>query len=395
MPQINYDPGAASSNAQVKVAKATGLNNFSESSKTKAISDIVTSDVSTFIGVVSDVMDNMYPETSIGRYLDVNGAQNKVYRNTITHLDLKDTDLVVRITPRDAGSTFFDILRDSATIFPNEFIEVSSKFKIIFTAPVLIHPSSTELYASVRIESVDKSNGFTINTGDVFKFPSTFRSLASLGDDLQLVFEKEISLEVQDESDETFRQRVIAGRDSTNIAIPAAIGRAVSTAPNISGIAIYDKARGSSTMDIYLTTKKMQEGLEDDSASIVRDLIDFKLRSVASGGISYYVELPIKLELGIKYTYTSNLEIAPEAVAGGILTAFSSLYRLSNVNSVMGADLQRAVEQSMPSLTQLTITNMALFDTSLEEYISYSGVVAQAPKGTYITLSREDIEKVG
>lgn len=393
MPQINYDQSAASSNAQVKVARATGVNNFSQSSKVRAITDTVTDDVGTFTGVASDIMDNMYPETASGRYLDVNGVQNRVYRNAITSLEVKATDLVIRIEPRDSNSTFFDIFRANRTIYANEFIEVASQFKIVFTENVTIAPASTEVYASARIEVLDKSSGFTINTGDVYKFPSTFKDLSSLGADIQLKFEKELSLEAQDENDEAFRQRVIAGRDSIDIAIPSAIGRAIMSSPNISGLAVYDKARGSSTVDVQITTNKMQNGEEDDSAIIIRDLIDFKLRSIAAGGISYRVELPFKLELGISYTYTSDIEIAPEAVSDGILTAFSSIYKFSNNNSVSGEALEREVEQSIPSLSQLTISNMTLFDVALEEFISYSGLIAQAPRGTYITLKREDIKQ--
>lgn len=391
MPQINYDKDTAANNVVEKISRSTGINNFSDSSKLTYMASVLSEEVSTFIEVVSDTVKNMYSSSAEGRYLDIKGAENSVFRNTISSLDIVDTDLVVKIEPRGDGEPFSSIVTRNITIYPGEEITSGSQFKIVFTKQLSISSSTGDLYASVRIESLDRESGFKINQDDIFKFPTTFLDLSSIGSLVQLRFVKPISLLVDNEEDEEFRGRVIFSRDNPNIAIAGAIQAMVQDVPNISGAAIYTEERGTGTIDIGITTNDLQLTGEDTLADYIKSMIEIRMRSVVAHGVNYEIFIATPLYLRVEYDYNSSIEIPESTIVDAIYTAFNNIYAYSNLNIISAEALGTEVESSLPSLESLSIQSLSLFDPQINEYISFGDIFAIGPKGTFITINKEDI----
>jgi uncharacterized phage protein gp47/JayE len=394
MPRIRYDIEQARDNALLKIAESTGLNNFSNSSKIRVLADTTSDNINFFIDVISDIRDNLYPETANGRYLDAKATDYNVFRNSITSLSLKDTDLIVKIEPRNTDSEFSDVLTQARTIYAGEAVEGSSSFRIIFSEDITLNPGDTDLYASIRLESTLLDSGFVINQNDVFKLPSNLLELGSIGADIQLRFMKDVSLRAKDELDSDFRERVLLAKYSPSIAAVEAIQVVIASMPEVSGYAIYNNERGSSTFDVLIVTEDMQSKGEDPNASSIVDAISLRLRSTASAGISYTVNLPIKLNLNIQYSYTSDTEISENAIQDAIFASFNNLYVYTEDNQIDADNIENEVLALIPSLNTFTVDSMSLLDTVLEEYILTSTARAYGPKGTFITLAKEDIPEL-
>lgn len=392
MPQINYNKEIAETNTISRISSATGIDNFSDSSKIKNTARSISTDISNFIELVTDSIDSIYSSSATGRYLDLKGAEAGVYRNTISSIDIYSTDLVAEIRPRDEGKTFAEITAREVTIRKGEEIDVGSQFKIVFTDNVTFGPGISDVYPSLRIEVSDKSEGFSINPNDVFKVQSERAEVLAVAPFIELVFHKGIGLSSQNETDLEFRSKVIFARENSSVAVPGAIQTVVQSIPNYSGHSIYLNDRGSSTIDIGFITKVMQEDGADPSADSIKQLLEFRLRNVIAEGADYNVFMPLPLLLNIEYNYSSELSIPDETIVDAIYAGFSNSYIYSEENTVNSSSIETFVESILPSIDNLSITSLSLFDPEIKEYISFGSSFAAAPKGTFITLSRADIK---
>lgn len=396
MPQINYNRDLASANTLEKISQSTGLDNLTKSSKTRLISEAVSSDISTFIGAANLIRDNMYPETASGRHLDAEGAQHGTYRMSMRDLYIRSTDLVVKIEPRDPGSTFADLLRESHVIYAGESIVLNNGLIAMITDDVMISPSSDDVYLSIKLSNTNLNEGYSVAKNDVFKVIGTFRDISSLQTMLQIRFNRDISMQMGRQEDSEFRTAVLTARDFPTIALDGAIRSAVLTSPGVSGCAVYNKARGSSTIDVLVATEEMMTPDLPTSipTEVVRGMVEYRLRGVVSGGVTCRVLTPKPLGLVLEYIHTSESEISEESIASAVYNAFHKNYRFSEVNMLLSADLESSVMLDFQELSDFTILNMSLFDPVLEENIVMGGSRAITPKGYYMTISKEDIHRV-
>jgi len=393
MPQIDYDKRAASSNSLIKISRSTGIDNFSRTSKIRAISEIVSEDISIYTDISTDIMNNMYSTSAEGRYLDLKGSEFGVYRNTIDSIDIKSVDNIIRLKPRDENTSFSEIFGSVRNIYKFEEIDLGSNFKLVITENTQVTPQSSEVFLSGRVVSIDRDTGIQINEGDTFKVPDTMLDISFEASSLQIVFDKPISLEVGSESDEDFRPRVIFARDNSKFGVSGSIIRSLSDVPGLSGSTVYMDERGSGTVDVGIITQKLAAGEEDQSIDSIKRMVEYRLRSVVAEGIDYQVFIPEELKLIVTFTYESDVAIPDQTIIDTIYQAIENINIYGTVGVISASAIEKEADSILDSIASIDIKTLSLLDTQIEEYISFGASSVVAPKGMFISINKSDIEK--
>jgi len=393
MPQIDYDKRAASSNSLIKISRSTGIDNFSRTSKIRAISEIVSEDISIYTDISTDIMNNMYSTSAEGRYLDLKGSEFGVYRNTIDSIDIKSVDNIIRLKPRDENTSFSEIFGSVRNIYKFEEIDLGSNFKLVITENTQVTPQSSEVFLSGRVVSIDRDTGIQINEGDTFKVPDTMLDISFEASSLQIVFDKPISLEVGSESDEDFRPRVIFARDNSKFGVSGSIIRSLYEVNGLSGSTVYMDERGSGSVDVGIITQKLAAGEEDQSIDSIKRMVEYRLRSVVAEGIDYQVFIPEELKLIVTFTYESDVAIPDQTIIDTIYQAIENINIYGTVGVISASAIEKEADSILDSIASIDIKTLSLLDTQIEEYISFGASSVVAPKGMFISINKSDIEK--
>jgi uncharacterized phage protein gp47/JayE len=393
MPLINYNKDVALNNSLLKISRATGIDNFSRSSKIRAIAEIVTEDISTYIDASNDLMDNMYSISAKGRYLDLKGSEYGVYRNTISSVDIRDSDQIVRVEPREQDVLFSDIFSTTGSINRFDEITLGTNLKMVVTGSTQIGPTSTDVFLSVRIESSGTTGAFKINAGDTFKIPETVSGISFQARSLQIKFEKPISLETGTEEEEAFRERVVFARDNSKFGVSGAIGRTIGAIPGISGFAIYPNERGSGTVDIGIVTPGLVSNGTDAAIQTVKTMVEQRLRSTVAEGISYEVFIPDGLRLLVSFSFESEQPISDQTIVDSIYSAILKLNKYGLSNRITAGDIETEAERILSGIPSIRIQGLSLLDQAIGEYISFGANYIICPKGMYISVQKSDIVK--
>jgi hypothetical protein len=390
MPQINYDKSAAAANTVVKIGTATRINNFSETSKIKLISDILSEDISNFIALVNNSTDNTYSNTATGRYLDAKGADYGVYRKSLNSISVRSSDNIVFIETKDQERPFGDFVAYPVTIPAGKKIDVGTSFRIKILEDILVSPSEYRVPISVDIEAIEQGDSFQINKNDTFKLPTSVQELGPAVRDIHLKFDKPISIEVENEEDKDFRIRVISARDNATQAVDSAILDLLSGVPGLKGYAMYKNERGSSTIDIGVTTEELELLGVDSSINSILDMIRLRLRNTASAGEDIEVFKPSSVLLQLTFSYSSE-DVSESVVVDIIYEAVKSLYQYSVINSISLDDIEEYAKEKLDVLDDISIESASLFDTIINEYINYPSGVITVPKDSFMMVNKTDI----
>lgn len=388
----DYNKEVFRDNAMIKIGRATGISNFSNSSKVKTIADIVSNDVFLFIDEAIQSTNNLYEETATGRYLELLGAKHGVYRRSVADFDVSVADQIFKIVPQDNDDLFEDIFTSTKYIYAGESIEVSSGIKMFITETVEIGPESTDVYVAARLVS-DGTSDISLSTGDMIKFGKLIDIENSSS--IAIRVEKIISLLVSQDTDDQLRQRIINARNSRkDIAIYSAIQNVLLDIPGGIEFKINNNEGGAGNIEIFFITKAMKDGLVDGSAELLKRLIKGRLRGIIAEGITFSVELPVQLEAYITYELTSDTEIDEDILKSVIYNAFKTRYVYGSNSSILTSDIETYVKTKLPLLTTFNIVNVGLFDSTISSFINSGNNRVIEPKGTYIIFSKNNIGPV-
>lgn len=386
-----YNKSAVRDNTVIKLGRATGITNFSNSSKLKNISDIVSNDVFLFTDELHTAINNIHEETATGNFLELLASKHGVYKNRTTHYDILASDQILKIKPKNPDETLSDLFSVSRYIYRGEKFNIGSGITMMILNNIEINSSSTDVYISARLSS-DGTSNIQFNTEDVIKLVNTI-DLKDVEAQLIVEVQKDIALITSSEKEADFRSRVIRAKLSRkNVAIKSAIDNVLFEIPGNLEYAIYNNEGGSGNIDIYFITQKQKANSVDASSSTISRLISSRLRSVIADGIQYSVNPATPIETHIKFQYVADIEIDIDTFKNAIYTAFFMFYKFNESNVLLIENIETFVQQKIPALTSINIVDVSLFDTSINEFISYGNQRAIAPKGTHMTISKDNIE---
>lgn len=398
MPQINFNKNTSTVNNLVKIGLATGINNFSTSSKLRLIADIASNDVNSFTELLNTYYRDFYIESATGKWLDLRGADLGIFRNQVSSIAVSATDQIIAITPRDSNKTFGDLLpaTENLTLNAGDILEPNSGFRIVINESVTFNGASSDVYVSAVIEADRTSeNGFRINSGDAIKIniasnPNNFKF-----QDFQLTFVQPVALDSGQESDADFRERVVFARDNSTTGHINAIISELNAIPVIKGLAIYNSDRGTGSMDIGFVTNSLIENGADSNLDNYVTLLKSRMNKIAAGGIDIKFFYPTELRIVTTYSYTSDDPLLDSVIADTIDASIKEIYTFSRANSINASQIESLVLEKIPSLNSFRIETMSLFDTVINLYISYGTRSITAPKGTFIRSIPENHSNAG
>jgi len=316
-----------------------------------------------------------------------------VYRKIQSSIYIDKSDHIAYIKPQVEGDTFGSSINNTLVIPRGERINIGSSFYIIVSEDILLEQSAYEVPISGTIMSVNNS-GFNISASDTFKMQSRNRYEVSYSSIL-VEFQKPISVDGGEEDDETFRSRVLLARSGEDMATYSAIIAEILSVPEISGYTALENKRGSGTLDIGITTNVMQETSIDESITSLLMLMNTSLMSVLPMGLNVELFYPQKLDLMVMYT-SEHSGISVKNIENAVLDAFESLYTYNQANVLSAQLLQDRVYNLLPE-ANIVITELSLFDQTIDNVISISGNEVRAPHNFFMYLQpdniiREDID---
>ena len=389
MSQINFNRENVSIDLAQKVADATGISRYSQSSKMKLLIDIFSDEMSNLAETYNEAVNSIYSDTAKGTDLDVKGAEYGVYRKVRSSIYIDGADRIASIKPKTEGQVFGDTILEPITIARGEIIDVGSSFYIITSKEINIVRIESEVLVSGTIVSSTDS-GFNINSGDTYEMTPRDRLSSSLST-LMIEFSKPVSIDGGVETDDEFRNRVLLARDGSNIATLSGIESAVLSTPQLNGYSILENKRGSGSLDIGIVTDRLQStSIDPDLNSTIRS-IETDLREVAPLGSDILLFPPDKLNLQLTYSTSSNI-VSDNNIRDAIKEAFRASYRYKSTNSIYAADIEKQVGAVLPEVS-IIITNMDLYDETISAVISSSSNMVVAGAGYYIFLEEDGINR--
>lgn len=389
MPLINHDKAIGFANTVERISKATGVNNFSSSSMLRLIAQGLHEDIANFVDLVREGLSNTFPEMSSGRYLDVEGAQYGVYRNTLRSIVLNSADQAVLLEPKDGAPNFSGFLSNPITLRAGTVLTGPAQVRITVLQSVTIQPNDPMLYLTVKVEPLSQVAGIQVKKGDLFKVPTT-SVIGEASAYIQIRFNTSISLAVKEESEDDFRARVIFARDNMSKGTLNAIYSAIPLIPSVYGFSLIANARGQGTIDIGITTKRLEQEQEDPAIESVLDIARQQIDAVCPFGYDVDLFTPTPAYVILKYK-TQDTAIQHSVIASVAAQIFSSTYRYSSQNQVNLNELKSRLMAALPDLTSFEITSASILDAGIEEILSSSQTTLVAPSDKYIVLTEGNI----
>lgn len=390
MSRIDFNKDAASIAVTDKISRATGINNFSPSSKVRLISDILVDEISNTAETINQSLDALYLETAIGNDLDVKAAQYGIYRKIRDSIFIDKDDSIILIEPKVFGQTFGDSIRETALIRRGETLSLGSSFEVSISEDVTISPGLSNVPISGTVQSTSEG-GFTINTNDVYKLDTLSTSLGIGTNTLQVRFLKPISIDGGRESDELLRARAILSRNGRSIGTIDSIEAAINQVPDVSGYIVLQNIRGSGSVDIGFVTQELQDSLLDDGLSQMRTMLFAELSDVMPIGKSLNIFTPAPALLNIAFTSDLGEEM-DKNIKDVMVAAFIDNYVYSDSNIIAASDIELSVNTIIPD-ANVKITNMALYDESIDATIFISSSIVVAPSSYFIYLENDLIAR--
>jgi len=389
MSQINFNRENISINLTQKVAEATGIEKYSQSSKMKLLIDLLSNEITNLAQVYNSTVDSIYSDTAQGVDLDVKGAEYGVYRKIRNSIYIDITDQMMIIRPKDSSQIFGDTILEPITIPRGEIIDVGSSFYIITSEDInIIRADSSVIVSGTIISSTN--GGFNINQGDTYEMTPRNRFIDNINT-LLMEFLKPLAIDGGEETDDQFRERVLLARDGSNIATIEAIESVIISTPRLSGFSTLENKRGSGSLDVGIVTEGLQQNSTDPNIDSTIRSIKSELRQVIPLGTDVLIYRPEKLNLRIEFS-TGESSISDANIIDSISEAFRLVYKYNYINTLFSKDIERRLTTLLPEVS-VVITSLELYDENINAIISSSSDMVIAGTGYYMFLNENDIKR--
>lgn len=374
MSQIDHN--LVSDSMVQKIKRATGINNFSDSSKIKLITDIISDDMASSLDMAQSIMDSRFLEMSEGKYLDANASKHHVYRNIHTSLNINKEDALVFIRPRSAAN-FSKLLPTAISIPAGTKINTNVDATIILTEAVQVNPSDTLIPISIKLEVLPGSS-ILLNKGDIIKFPTDIQNIDNIGLGIEIFIEDTIVFESTDEDDASFRKKAILASKMNITGISRNLLEITSAFPQIKGVRFL---RNEDTTNITLLTHAEFNSGNGSLFLPLSRAIGFYLNSKLSYGHNFMIYKPNRLL--IKFEVGTDGGIDSSVISSALELAMNKLYVFES-NQVNKDSIELSVNEILPKEFQIKINNMSLIEPLTGETIQNSASNLICPDGFYI-----------
>lgn len=371
-----------SDNLLISIANNTGINNFSQSSKVKNISDAFSEEAKNVAQSADSIITQTYTATATGDALDSNGYNHGVYRKNNNSIIIQASDQLIKV--ESISGTFNPMIFDMVLLAKDTRIGLGNNVTITLLEDLIITSLDIVKYLSVRVEATGNNSALVLTSGDNFRLNIAQNPNAS---DLILVVNGNITSYSVKEVDLDYRERIVAAKTSPAASVEKAITGALLSIDGVLSVGYTRGLFGAANIGL-LTREMFLLGLETD-AQFILDVANTKIYQNAPAGSIYnvFIPEPIHLKLDVKLV-AANYDI--NFVKSTIVKVFQDKYRYSDSNTVFLSALNREINRFIPS-QDINVYGAQLYLPTIEATIGEFTEEVNIPLYGFAYLINENI----
>lgn len=390
MSQTNYDKQLASNISINRISAATGIDNFSETSKTRLITDAVAEDVFNFRDYTQDTISNLRIRSASGQHLDAMGADFNAVRRITPRLFLDKSDQIISIDTQVSEKTFGSVVGGLYTIPSGSALDLSGDVRLTLTEDAILSPSSSSVYISGILSTTGSS--IDLSSGHAFKLPQDLTDRQQGLKFVQLTVLKPLYIETIEEDDEDYRLRIELSRSSGLVGLEGSIRKAALEIPGIKGHAVFAMERGSGSVDLGFTTHTLERDGEDPAIEAYLRFISNKMDlEVAAFGVDISIFTPTPAQLSLIFSHTSGPLITDAEVINTVYTVAKEWYDYSEDNYLDLRRIEIEAKNRLQDTSYLAITEASLYDPAILEVLSFYHDRVSVPRSKFMQITEDNI----
>lgn len=372
---------AIADNIVGQIAINTGVDNFSDSSKVKNISDAIAEELHNTSISVDTLMNKMFTSTAFDKFLEANGFEYGVFRKIMPSLLIDKTEQTVVLEP--LSGVFNPLIFNQVIIPATTQFRIGNTLILTIMEDVIIVSSDINKFISVKIEAANSTN-ISIRQNDTYRLDFLNSAILS---ELSIRFTEPISIVRQYENDADFRKRIVATKMEAQASTEGAISNAVMAVPGVIGIAFSRLYDGCA--DIGILTRDLFFLGADPNLDLVNDIANKSLYKNGASGSRYTVFNPEPLYLHLDVNVKEGKYNA-QFIRDLIIKVFIDNYTYSNNNQLLISALNAALYRLMPQ-DDIKVLTGSLFLPAIEEFIAEDQTSLTVPLYGFPYLLSENI----
>lgn len=371
-----------SDNLLISIANNTGVNNFSQSSKVKNISDAFSEEAKNVAQSADNIITRTYTATATDDALDSNGYNHGVYRKNNNSIVIQASDQLIKV--ESISGTFNPMIFDMVLLSKDTRVGLGNNVTITLLEDLIITSLDIVKYLSVRVEATGNNSALVLTSGDNFRLNIAQNPNAS---DLILVVNGNITSYSAKEVDLDYRERIVAAKTSPAASVEKAVTGALLSIDGVLSIGYTRELFGAANIGL-LTREMFLLGVETD-AQFILDVANTKIYQNAPAGSIYnvFIPEPIHLKLDVKLV-AANYDI--NFVKSTIVKVFQDKYRYSDSNTVFLSSLNREINRFIPS-QDINVYGAQLYLQTIEATIGEFTEEVNIPLYGFAYLINENI----
>ena len=371
-----------SDNLLISIANNTGVNNFSQSSKVKNISDAFSEEAKNVAQSADNIITRTYTATATDDALDSNGYNHGVYRKNNNSIVIQASDQLIKV--ESISGTFNPMIFDMVLLSKDTRVGLGNNVTITLLEDLIITSLDIVKYLSVRVEATGNNSALVLTSGDNFRLNIAQNPNAS---DLILVVNGNITSYSAKEVDLDYRERIVAAKTSPAASVEKAVTGALLSIDGVLSIGYTRELFGAANIGL-LTREMFLLGVETD-AQFILDVANTKIYQNAPAGSIYnvFIPEPIHLKLDVKLV-AANYDI--NFVKSTIVKVFQDKYRYSDSNTVFLSSLNREINRFIPS-QDINVYGAQLYLPTIEATIGEFTEEVNIPLYGFAYLINENI----
>lgn len=387
MSQIRIDKASMVDNTVTKISKNTGISSFSKGSRIPMIVEAMADDISVFTEEVANASARTNVLGANGKYLDAKGADFNTYRKRSISFNVSRSDQMISIVPEGED---FSGATDVASIIPSgTTVKLGGNFSFFISEDVQVNPYDSKIFVSGEVRPSTNSDSVNIPEGSKFKFDTGYSGVLANAHLLNLVFDKPISMVVENETDEDYRSRIKDSQNMYNSSSDPAITKLIKEVPGVKDFITEYNYRSSSSLDVFFVTEIMSSGGTDPNSYGISNAISQYVSDSMVRNVKVSCTVPSPMSLTVSIGFSSEQDVSIDYVSRISSVAFSKVYKYSD----RGIDLNSLASEIEKSsvLSNVVISSAEIFSDKFGENISVSGGRVDIPPEFYLLFNSQGV----
>jgi len=394
MSLIEYDKENIKIQILYRLATALDVDILSNSSNVKLISDIISEEISNVNEIINQAYNDLYLETASDSALEKITSNLNIFRKKNNVLNVNKNDNIIKLKVKDNNKTFNDAPTNEEILFlAGETFVIKNSIYLTLTENIFKNSALKEIYISCQLKPLNEEN-ITINKGEIFSLISLDNFDTELKNFFIFEIDNSINIDNITESDNQLRQRAIFKKNGFNNNLEISISNVLSLINFIDGsIALFNQ-RGTGTLDIGFTTKKLQKDGSDDAINSIYYYILSRINEIMVTGTDLILFIPEQVNMYITYLAIKLDSNYDEHIKDIIYMTFIESYKYSIENELDIKEFENKINNKIKSIFNNSLIIIDNIEIRINnEILDSSNDKIKLPISYYLFLNKNNIER--